>query len=393
MKRICLLLLACCLLCGAAGAKGRVQKNRYRVTVEGVRKDCPVVIAEMPDWAASAVVKGPKGEVASQLDRALGELAFVANVEGSADFSIVWSSEPAKKSYAPRTHAQMWFKNPDKTLRAADTLASDKDNMYNQLHHHGPAIESEYAAYRAYFDKKQTIDTYGKKLPRLELAETMWYPTDEQMAQEYGYDNLRVFGSVGVGTLKGWDAEQGVMTHIDRFKRREARVLARGPVRAVIEMRVEGWNYCGREIAMTSRYIIYAGHGDVQVQNFLEGDVQDLLFTTGVMKMVEHKAQLGENTAAIFGRDFPENDTTKWERESVALAIAVPQAQIAGRQADKTSYLFQLRPDARGRIDYCFEMLWRRSHWVDGLSDDECLNLALETVTRELQPVRVERLK
>lgn len=393
MKRILFIVLACCALCGVAGAKGRVQKNRYRVTVEGVRKDCPVVIPEAPAWAVRAVVKGPQGEVPSQLDRALDELAFVADVDGSAEFSVVWMSEPAAKPYPARTHAQMWFKNPDKTLRAADTLASDKDNMYNQLHHHGPAIESEYAAYRTYFDKKQTIDTYGKKQPRLELAETMWYPSDEQMAAGYGYDNLRVFGSVGVGTLKGWDAGKGVMTHIDRFKHREARVLARGPVRAVIEMHVDGWEYCGREIAMTSRYLIYAGHGDVQVQNFLEGDVEGLLFTTGVMKMVEHTVQRGDNTAVIFGRDFPENDTTKWERESVALAIAVPQAQIAGRQDDKTSYLFQLRPDARGRIDYCFEMLWRRSRWLDGLSDEACMERALETVTRELQPVCVERIK
>ena len=388
------MLLIACTLCGVSEARNRTQKNRYRVTVEGERKECPVVITGAPAWAVRAVVKQGGREIPSQLDRALGELAFVADVKERADFSVEWTDEAATKGYVPRVHAQMWFKNPDKTLRAADTLASDKDNMYNQLHHHGPAFESEYAAYRVYFDKKQTIDTYGKKKQRLELQETMWYPTDEQMAAGYGYDNLRVFGSVGVGALKGWDAAKGVMTHIDRFKRREARVLAKGPVRTVVEMRVEGWNYGGREIAMTSRYILYAGHGDVQVQNFIEGDnVQELVFTTGVMKMVEHRATLNDHAAGIFGRDFPENDTTKWVRESVALAIDLPEEQIVGRQDDKTSYLYQLRPDARGRIDYVFEMLWRRSEWLDGLSDDECLALALETVARERKPVRVEQLK
>ena len=78
----------------------------------------------------------------------------------------------------------------------------------------------------------------------------------------YGHDNLRVFGSVGVGTLKGWDAEKRKMVHITDFKRREARILADGPIRTVVEMRVEGWRYGGREITMTSRYILYAGHGD-----------------------------------------------------------------------------------------------------------------------------------
>ena len=177
----------------------------------------------------------------------------------------------------------MWLKNPDKTLRAVDRASSEKNDMYHKLHHHGPAFESEYAAYRIYFDNKQTIDTYGKKRPQLELAETMWYPSDEQLSRGYGHDNLRVFGSVGVGSLKGWDAEKRKMVHIADFKRREARILANGPIRTVVEMQVEGWRYGGREISMTSRYILYAGHGDVQVENRIEGDFKGLVFTTGVM--------------------------------------------------------------------------------------------------------------
>ena len=392
MKRILFLMLALGIGCCAGHAEARTQKNRYRVTVEGVRKDCPVVIADVPEWAQSAVVKGSTGEIPSQLDRALGELAFVADVDRQADFRIEFSSEPSERTYPARVHAQMWLKNPDKTLQAADTLSSTQDDMYHKLHHHGPAFESEYGAYRVYFDKKQTIDIYGKKVPRLELAQSMWYSTPEQLADDFGYDNLRVFGSVGVGTLKGWDAEKGRMTNITDFKRREARILAKGPVRTVVEMRVEGWNYGSREITMTSRYILYAGHGDVRVENRFEGNVEGLTFTTGVMKMAEHRVQRGAGTVGIFGRDFPENDTTKWQRESVALAIAVPQEQIVGQQDDKTSYLFQLRPDERGHIDYDFEMLWRRSKWLDGKSDDDCLRLALETVARELQPVRVEQV-
>lgn len=393
MKRILTLMLAACTLCAAAELSAKTQKNRYRVTVEGRREACPVVIGDVPEWAQSATVRANGREIPSQLDLPLGELAFVADVDSAAEFRVVYSSQPAKTVYPARVHAQMWLKNPDKTLLAADTLSSEKDDMYRKLHHHGPAFESEHAAYRIYFDKKQTIDTYGKKLPRLELSETMWYPSPEQLAADYGYDNLRVFGSVGVGALKGWDAERGRMVHITDFKRREARILAKGPVRTVVEMRVEGWRYCGREIAMTSRYILYAGHGDVRVENQIEGDYEGLLFTTGVMKMAEHKVERGDGVLAVFGRDFPENDTLKWERESVALAVAVPRGQIVARTDDKTSYLFQLRPDARGRIDCVFEMLWRRSRWLDALSDDECLGLAAKTVAEELRPVEVVRIR
>ena len=91
------------------------------------------------------------------------------------------------------------------------------------------------------------------------------------------------------------------------------------------------------------------------------------------MKMAESEVCKNDNVIAAFGRDFPENDTVKWERESVGLAVAVPQRQIVSQTDDKTSYLFQLTPDARGRIDYAFEMIWRKSEWLKDRSDTECV--------------------
>ena len=213
------------------------------------------------------------------------------------------------------------------------------------------------------------------------------------MADGYGHDNLRVFGSVGVGTLKGWDAKKQRMIHIADMKRREARIVARGPVRTVVEMRVEGWPYGGREIAMTSRYILYAGHGDVRVENRIEGDCEGLLFTTGVMKMAENEAARDGGILVAYGCDFPENDTLKWEREHVGLAVAVPERQIVSEIDDKTSYLYQLRPDAQGRIDYVFEMLWRKSEWLDGRSDAACLAGLAESMRRERKAPLVERIR
>lgn len=391
MKRVLLFLSLLGLV--SCNSSDRTLSCVYRVTTGDERCDCPVVLRDIPDWAQSARVTAEGVELPVQLDRALGELAFVADISGERTFQVVYSSEPSERDFPSRVHAQMWLKRPDKTLQAADTLSSTQDDMYHRLHHHGPAFESEYAAYRIYFDKKQTIDTYGKKHPRLELAETMWYPTSEQLAAGSGYDNLRVFGSVGVGTLKGWDSSEQKMIHITDFARREARILAKGPVRTVVEMRVEGWRYGGREIAMTSRYILYAGHGEVQVENRIEGDFSGLLFTTGVMKMAEHRVERGADWVAAWGRDFPENDTLKWERESVGLAVALPGEQIVSRLDDKTSYLFQLAPDSLGHIDYAFGMCWRRSEWLESLSDEESLARLTESVRTARNPVRVERLR
>lgn len=380
MKRILLFLLAFCTVCGAGRAEARTQEDRYRVTVEGLRKDCPVVISDVPEWAVSATVCGAEGEIPSQLDRALGELAFVADVDGQRDFRVVYSSEPSQQAYPARVHAQMWWKNPDKTLTEKSQLASDKDDMYHKLHHHGPAFESEYAAYRIYFDKKQSIDTYGKKRPGLELRETMWYPTDEQLAAGCGHDNLRVFGTVSVGALKGWNPEKRRMEHIVGMRRREATIRAYGPLRTVVDMRVEGWNYGGREIDMTSRYILYGDGSVVKAENYISGAGADSLeFTTGIMKMRDNRTAVWYNREGAYmypdcwtmqsvGCDYPENDTLRWERETVGLALWVPARHVVSQTDDSRNYLFQVRP-VEGRIDYWFVMGWRKSE-ENGLADD-----------------------
>ena len=390
MKKMLLFGAAVAMLCSCTQTENRT----YRVTVEGERTDCPVVIADVPEWAQSVIVMSEGVEIPSQLDKCLSEAAFVADVAGEKEFSVTFSAAVAEQTYPARVNAQMWWKTGDEQnpYEEKDTLFSFKDDMYRKLHHHGPAIESEWAAYRVYFDKKQTIDTYGKKQKQLELRESMWYSTNEQLEAGFGHDNLRVFGSIGVGVLKGWDPENG-MPHITDFKRREARVLAKGPVRAIMEMEVEGWNYCGREISMTSRYTIYAGHSDVVVDNFFEGDVEGLTFVTGVMKMLDTKVVKEDRAVAQIGTDHPENDYNKWPKETVALAVALPEdVKILSAEDDKLSYLYQVTP-TDNRISYVMDMWWRKSSWLSELSDEELMTGALASVKKAAQPIVVERTK
>ena len=145
MKRI-LLLLA---MLGVAGfGEAKSLKTTWRVTIDGYRADCPVVIADVPSWAESVEVRSNGATLAAQLDKALGEAAFVADIALTRDFEVVFSDRPAKTTPASRVNAQMWWKNPDGSLAERDTLWSEKDDMYRKLHHHGPAIESDRAAYR-----------------------------------------------------------------------------------------------------------------------------------------------------------------------------------------------------------------------------------------------------
>lgn len=348
------------------------------------------VVRDVPAWAKGATVylldgRRLAGEIPSQADDfdgdgVIDELVFrvdFADTEAPVRVKVEYSQQIVEHDYPQIVNAQMWLKNEDKSLSERQELSSTKDDMYRKLHHHGPAFESPYAAYRLYFDKKQSIDTYGKQQPALELRRTMWYSTDEQIAQGSGHDNLRVFGSISVGVLKGWNRTKGRMEHITEMDSRTMRVCAYGPLRTVVDVRVKGWLYEGRKIDMTSRYILYGDGDEVKVENRIEGEnVDDMLFTTGVMKIKEHlfsrEEDGGREALMTVGEDFPENDTVRWRRERVALGVMLPQAQIVSRIDDTKSYLCQLHP-IDGRIDYWFVMEWRKSRfleWGDNMAED-----------------------
>lgn len=337
-------------------------------------------ITPLPLGACSAVVEVNGVEVASQVV----ESRYVAPDKVSEPLSVAYiyslkkgknrivvrpSAQEPRREYESGVHAQMYYKNRDKTLRKIDFVEEGADTMYNRLHHHGPAFENKYVAYRLYFDKKQTVDLYGKRTPQLEIAQTMWYPTDEHIAAGSGDDVLRVSGSAGVGTLKGWDAKKKKAIHITPFARREARVLADGPVLTVVSMSVEGWEYCGRKVDVSSVYTLWAEDRHCHVRHTFSGDYKGLEFCTGVQrvghKAADHRKHITDKALASWGTDWPQNDTLKYKKETVGLVVWPKDGEADGYQRveDKSNYLCLFAPNEQGVLEYTFSYVWKQEQW------------------------------
>jgi hypothetical protein len=326
--------------------------NPYELT------DAVVVLSVADARYRSARVTAGGREIPSQFDvfdDGTRELALVIGLKAGQrrrlriEFS---ENEPDPAAYPARTFAEM-FLLENRVPVPMDEISADQDNMDNRLYHHGPALESEQAAYRVYFDRKQTVDPYGKVVERLELADTRFYPTVEQMAEGYGADVLIAGESVGIGAMKGWDGERS--THIRPMARRTARVLARGPVRAIVEMNVEGWEYNGRHIDMSSRYTIYAGHRDAMVLDRFSPNAAGMEFSTGVQKILggDRMETDGRGRIADWGRWWPEADTVKYNAmQTVGLGISMPRQYIVAPAVDELNYLYVVTPDANHEIRY-----------------------------------------
>lgn len=235
---------------------------------------------------------------------------------------------------------------------------SPENDTYHSLHHHGVAVENELMAYRIYFDKKQTIDVYCKRTPQLELATSYWYPNDSLLAAGYGDDILRVSGTVGVGTVKYWD---GKLRHFDKVQSRSQRIVQQKKDQATIEVAVKGWQVphtaersysdSGQCIDLTVQYTLRTGERHMRCDVLVSDSVEGLC--TGVQtipaKGVNDQSTISnhqlENGVLLvsWGTDWPVNDTVKYAKETVGLAVFIPKAYAGELVQDKSNNLCLLK--------------------------------------------------
>lgn len=361
-----------CFLCAAPLSTFAQQVETASFTVEvnnqwnKAKTDEPVIIRlneVKPSFRVrSAVVMNGNEEIPSQLDDLNGdlkadELAFVIDMPAKSKktLTVTLSSAKSDKTYPARVFAELLVREPKKQQHAPvqSVTAPGTTNFYNMLQHHGPAFESELVAYRVYFNAKQTVDPYGKFNKGLEIKESQFYPTDEQLTRGFGDDVLMVGNSCGIGALKGWDGSKA--THIEPVAFRTESILAYGPIRTVTDINVKGWDYQGKELNMTNRYILYAGHRDLLVETFFDEPLKDEVFCTGVQNIMgnetlsdsDHKGLVGS-----WGRHWPVNDTVKYAKETIGIATYIPQKYVGKEVKDKDNFLYTVSAPDSDRFHY-----------------------------------------
>ena len=354
MKRI-LSLAAFTLLVSAAFA---MQPTSVIVSnpSEMPKTDEPVVISlkEYGD-IRSALVTSDGQEIPCQLDDldqddVFDELCFLVNLKGkeTKEYKIELFDEGEPRPYPARVFAEMLIrndkvkeKNKHNNFIESITARGDCANSYNIQHHHGVDFESELNGIRIYFDKRQTLDLYGKFQKRLELKATPFYTQPDQKAEGYGDDVLWVGNTFGLGAFRGWDGKEPTM--IDPVRSRTQRIISYGPLRTIVELFDRGW----QGLNMTVRYTQYAGHRDTDVDVFFNKSVADRLFSTGIIN-VKGSEEFSDKKGlrACWGTDWPSSDTINWKRETVGLGICIPQKYVRSEEpANKDNYAFVVGTD------------------------------------------------
>ena len=372
------------------------------------KTDEPVVISlkEYGD-IRSALVTSNGQEIPCQLDDldqddTFDELCFLADLNGDETklYEVTLLSEGEPRTYPARVYTDMLLrndkvkeKNKHNNFIESITARGDCADSYHIQHHHGVEFESELNGIRIYFDKRQTLDLYGKFQKRLELQATQFYTSKEQKAEGYGDDVLWVGNTFGLGAFRGWDGQQPTM--IDPVRSRTQRIISYGPLRTIVELYDRGWqlstvNSQLSTVNMTIRYTQYAGHRDTDVDVFFNRNVSDRLFSTGVIN-VKGSVEFSDHKGlrACWGTDYPSSDTINWKRETVGLAVCIPQKYIRSEEpANKDNYAFVVAtPDNH----IAYKVIYTSANETFGYhSAEEWFEFLKEWKKEVLKPIQVK---
>lgn len=366
-KSLSMLMLAA--LCQTSFAQKSFTVKVTNPTTE-TRKDQPVVLKlDAADDVQSAIVVADGKEIPSQLDDldrdgTYDELCFLADLDKrqAREYSVSLYKTGGPRAYPSRVFAEIVLRNPKiKQKNKHDFYLNEisvpklLQDPYHLLHHHGVAFENELIAMRIYFDKRQTVDLYGKRKKQLEVEQTQFYTSEEQKEEGFGDDVLWVGNTFGLGAFRGWDGKKPAM--IDDVDFRTQRIVANGPVRTIVEVENRGWKADARmpRVKMTTRYTLYAGHRDVDVDVLFNRDMNGIDFSTGIIN-VKNSTEFSDKKGlrGCWGTDWPtgEKDSTGHKRETVGLGIYVPDRYRKSEEpADKDNYTFVIGTQ-EDRISY-----------------------------------------
>ncbi len=372
------------------------------------RTDQPVIISLTPFGdIRSALVTTCGQEIPCQLDDldqddTFDELCFLADLNGDETklYEVTLLSEGEPRTYPARVYTDMLLrndkvkeKNKHNNFIESITARGDCADSYHIQHHHGVEFESELNGIRIYFDKRQTLDLYGKFQKRLELQATQFYTSKQQKAEGYGDDVLWVGNTFGLGAFRGWDGQQPTM--IDPVRSRTQRIISYGPLRTIVELYDRGWqlstlNSQLSTVNMTIRYTQYAGHRDTDVDVFFNKNVSDRLFSTGVIN-VKGSVEFSDHKGlrACWGTDYPSSDTINWKRETVGLAVCIPQKYIRSEEpANKDNYAFVVAtPDNH----LAYKVIYTSANETFGYhSSQEWFEFLKEWKKEVLKPIQVK---
>jgi hypothetical protein len=260
-------------------------------------------------------------------------------------------------------------------------LTGHIDHDADYMRFEGPGWESDRIGHRVYMDDRNGIDIFGKKLPEMILQDIDYTNEDYSTMSAWGMDILHNGDAMGVGSVGTWESEAPVK--LSNLQTLSVRILASGPVYALLRMSYGGWQTASGTYDVTADISITAGSRVTRKIVTIDGNIDNLC--AGMPKhdqgaVVPPPTTTGWTHLATYGNQSLVPD---------ALGIAVlyrttDQIQLV---ADSLNRLVVLSPTG-GSLTYYFLGAWTQEG--GGIANQQQFSTFLEATLRELDsPVAV----
>jgi unsaturated chondroitin disaccharide hydrolase len=227
----------------------------------------------------------------------------------------------------------------------------------------GLGWESEEAAWRIYFDKRNAIDLYGKRRPGLYLDLFASPEYVYHLETPLGRDIFKVEPTRGIGSITA--VIDGQAQAVADVGERKWRVLASGPVRSIGEIEYKAWKIGGRTVDLVSRFTQWAGEHGFH-HRIAIGDSQGLTLAATAPKKpgidpLEPAANAAVEAVATWGHQVvapgAKAMTVELPDENLGIAVFIRKDESAGMLSDTANYLIRLAP-RNGVAEWYAAAMW-----------------------------------
>jgi hypothetical protein len=248
------------------------------------------------------IVKDVQGKLISSQcddidsDGSWDELVFLCDLGAGESRKLIF--EPVESTAYPvfdvRTHLRFCRANEPYDTAWGDLRMKTNDTKFTVpvYQMEGPAWENDVVAFRNYYDARNGIDIYGKRVREMVLDSVGIKGRNYHELADWGMDILKVGNSLGAGAVAIGVGDS--LYRVGPCEEGRFRVISQGPVRTVFELTYKNVPAGDRLYTVKQQISIYAGdyfyRNSLQVDG-LKGDEE---LVTGIVDMHELAADQAE---------------------------------------------------------------------------------------------------
>jgi hypothetical protein len=233
----------------------------------------------------------------------------------------------------------------------------------------GIAWESELIMYRLPFNERTSVGVFCKKTEGLSFPQLI---SDISTGRQTAMPIQPSENLFGCGGFALWDSK--TLISLDHQSNPYPRIIANGPIRAVVQVIFANWNFRSDVLKVTSTFSIFGGQQWSKHHLKIEGNSTPIQIATGLPKPKNIKVIQNEKDGFIYTWGKQSNWSSSDELglsviySTNSFASAKEKTLVKGIAKQIPGHTVILNPDEASQVEYYFMAAWNRGE--DGVKTE-----------------------